>query len=115
MKRIRFLLVLINIATLVIQGFRSGCFTDPLLADSFLQYCLPFMLVSLMLVDARVRDIQIPRSTHWLFLLSSVVSCPAYVLWSRGWRGAFLLLTIVLVFVAAQSAGYYLAVATVGR
>ena len=45
-------------------------------------------------VDARLRRRPIPMLSHaWFFLLAGLL-VPAYVIWSRGWRGALWLLAI---------------------
>jgi hypothetical protein len=52
------------------------------------------------LADARRRGHDIPTTARWLFFVLAGVVVPAYIIWSRGWRGLWWVAVNLVAWVA---------------
>lgn len=74
-------------ALAVVGGIRGAYVSRPSALDILLPLSDALCLSLWALADARRCGYCIPLTSQWLFLVFATVVVPAYVIWSRGWRG----------------------------
>jgi hypothetical protein len=83
----------------VLTGFSSARSAERTPIDTLLTFTLAVALGSWAVADSRARRRPIPLLARpWFFIFAGVL-VPAYVVWTRGWRGA--------VWVAAHVVGWF--------
>jgi hypothetical protein len=108
--------LIVYYALAVMCGIRDLYHTVPSTLDVLFPIAFAVALGWWAIVDARRRGHPIPvLARSWYFFLAGLI-VPGYVIWSRGWRGAGLvLLHVVLWFVVAALALHVAGVAIYGK
>jgi hypothetical protein len=100
-------LLAIFYAIAIVWGVRSVYQSEPSVLDFLVPLANAICLGAWAIVDARRRKHPIPMSAQPWFVFLAIVLVPAYVVWSRGWRGlAWLLLHVMLWFLVATISLY---------
>jgi hypothetical protein len=74
-------------ALAVVAGIRGAYESESSALDVLLPIADAVCLGLWALADAKRRGHYIPTTARWLFFVLAGILVPAYVIWSRGWRG----------------------------
>jgi hypothetical protein len=74
-------------ALAIVAGIRGAYASQSSKLDLLLPIAEAVCLGWWALVDARRRGHYIPTTARWWFVVLAGIVVPAYVIWSRGWRG----------------------------
>ncbi len=76
----------------LLRGVCYAISPDPPAVDWILSILLAFIMVMLCQSDARQRQKPLTRSLGFVMLITWPLAVPAYLIWSRGWKGLWLTL-----------------------